>query len=251
MRWGMMAIITIGLLIAGAYGAMVAHGGDSKVEVNAYLIKGEEKTTEIAPGDNVKIAVEVKNVGDTPFALSGHAPVFAYANIYKYVGGELVKIDSAKYESKYVMWHVVNLDPGKSYTAYIDWTVPENASGIIYIEAWAGSAPKTNMTVNVAAPEAQGYSNEMLFVYTDSTVYFPGDVVHIIVVNHGDQIAMFGSGFEVVDDNGNVVTQKVWRHEVILHPGESVEYTWVVPDDMPSGWYYIYVEGDSAVIYIY
>ncbi len=252
MKWGIMAVITIGLIFAGVYGAMVAHGGDASVDVKVYLVKGNEKVSTISPGDNVKIAVEVENTGDTAFALSSHAPVFAYADIYKYNGGDLQKVESVKFESKYVMYHVVMLEPGKNYTAYIDWSVPENVSGILYIEAWAGSAPKSNVTVTVEGASTSTYSNEDVEVYTDSLVYFAGDVVHIEVVNHGNVAAMFGSGFTVEDDYGNVVAQKVWRHEVILHPGESVEYTWTVPDGLESGWYYIYAGGNNyAIIYIY
>ena len=250
-KWGIMAIMVIGLIFAGVYGAMMAHAEGAEVSTAVYVVKDKNNVTEVNPGDQVKIMVQVTNNGDEAFPLSNHAPVFAYANIYEYKLGELHKVQTVKFESKFVMWHVVTLEPGKTYTAYIDWTVPTNVSGTLYIEAWAGSAPKGTITINVVNPQV--YNNDYVMVYTDEIAYMPGDVVHITIVNLGSQPAMFGSGFEVVNENGEKVTQKVWRHEIVLQPGESVEYTWTVPSDVDSGWYYIYsmANGNYAMIYIY
>ncbi len=254
MKWGIIGILTIGIILMGVYGAMFVHGGEAQVSTSAYILKNNTKVDEITPGDAVRIAIAVKNTGDVPFALSGHSPVYAYANIYKETSSGLEKIQSVSFEPKYVMWHVVNIQPGKTYTAYIDWNVPENVSGILHIEAWAGSAPKTNFTIKVANTQANNvYDNSDVYVYTDALVYYPGNVVHIKIVNYGDSPAMFGSGFFVENDYGDKVTEKAWKNMIVLQPGESVEYTWTVPDNIDSGWYYVFsfANSDYETIYIY
>ena len=254
MKWGIIGILTIGLIVVGVYGAMLVHGGEAQVSTSAYILKNNTKVDEVTPGDAVKIAVEVKNTGDVTFALSGHSPVYAYANIYKESASGLEKIQSVSFEPKYVMWHVVNIQPGKTYTAYIDWNVPENVSGILNIEAWAGSAPKTNFTIKVSTTGSNAvYDNSNVYVYADSLVYYPSNVVHIKIVNYGDSPAMFGSGFVVENDYGDKVAVKAWKNMITLQPGESVEYTWTVPDNLDSGWYYIssFANSNYETIYIY
>jgi len=254
MKWKVVGIITVGIILLGVYGAMFAHGGEAKVSTQVYLFNGEEKVSTVKPGDSVKIAVKVTNDGAVPFGLSDHAPVYAYANIYMYEGSALKKVDNVKFEPKYVVWHVVNINPGKSYTAYIDWNVPDNVSGVLYIEAWAGNAPKSNTTVKVIGSQAySNYDNEYVSVFTDDNVYYPGNTVEITIVNMGTSPAMFGAGFAVYDGNGNEIYENKGNSMVLLQPGEEVDYSWTVPSNVEPGWYYIYsfANGDYATIYIY
>ncbi len=253
MKGSIIAITVIVLLFAGVYGAMMVHGGDAQVSTNVYILKNNEKVTTVMPGDSVKIAVEVKNVGGTAFTLSGHVPVFAYANIYQDTG-VLKKIESVKYTTKYVTWHAVYLNPGENYTAYIDWNVPENLSGKVVIQAWAGGAPKANTTIYVGNSQASTSSGSTdVEVITDDVMYYDGNVVQITIINYGNSIATFPGGFEVVDEDGNVVYTSVGTSYITLQPGDSVTYTWTIPDGISSGWYYIYsgANGNYAQIYIY
>ncbi len=253
MKGAIITMIIIGVIFAGVYGAIMVHGGEAKVSTTVYVLENNTKVQSITPGENVKIAVEVKNEGSTSFSLSGQVPVFAYANIYL-DNGELKKIEEVSYTSNHVVCHVVNLNPGEKYTAYIDWSVPENVSGVVYIEAWAGSAPKANTTVMTKSTQAAGsYGSSDVYVSTDSLIYYSGNTVYITITNYGDSDAMFQAGFEVVNDAGTVVYSTLGSGYVLLHGGDSVEYQWTVPSDLQSGIYYIYsgANGESAQIYIY
>ncbi len=254
MKWGIIGVIIVGLVVAGALGAMMSHADEADVQTNVSVLSDEKvPVDEITQGDTVYIEIQVVNNGSSAYPLSSHAPVFAYAKIYKLNLGGKQLVDTVKYESQYVMYHVVSLQPHSNYTTTLQWTVPTNVTGFVEIDAWAGSSPVGTTVVNVVGIQSsQDYDNEYVFMDTDSLVYNPGQTVHITLINEGSKQALFGAGFKVLNEDNNVVADKTQRNMVELNPGDSIEYTWTIPDNIDSGWYYIYnyANDDYAMIYI-
>ncbi len=254
MKWGIIATIMVGLVIAGVLGTMMSHADAADVQTNVSVLTDKKVPVEnVIQGDTVYIGIKVVNNGDSAYPLSSHAPVFAYAKIYKLNLGGKQLVDTVKFETKYVMYHVVNLQPHSNYTTALQWTVPSNVTGFVEIDAWAGSAPVGTTTVDVTGIQSSNdHNNEYVVMDTDALAYYPGQTVYITLTNYGDEQAIFGAGFKVMNDTGNVVTDKTQRHLVELQPGESIEYSWTIPSDMESGWYYIYnyANDDYTMIYI-
>ena len=252
MKWGIIGAILVGLIIGGAIGIGVTHGSNGDVKTTVSVMD-EKKTSlsEVYQGETVYIQIKVINNGNTAYPLSNHAPVFAYAKIYELdIDGKHL-VDSVKYETKFVMWHVVSLQPNSNYTTYLQWTVPSNVTGIVEIDAWAGSSPIGTTTVDAVSKEPSGYDNEFVFIETDDALYTAGDTVHITIINMGAQPALFGSGFEIVNDENKVIASKLWRHMIELQPGESVDYNWTIPNDIQEGWYYLYDFANDYYTLIY
>ncbi len=248
MRGKIIGAIIVGIVMAAALVALIGHASNDTVKTSVSIVdsKGTE-LTQVLQGEKVYIKIKVENDGDSAYPLSSHVPVFAYAKIYKIEYGNKVLVDTVKYESQFVAWQVVSLQPHSNYTTALEWTVPNNVTGTVEIDAWAGNSPVGTATIDVIK-----YDNEFVVIFTDDVVYTPGDTVTITITNYGMYPAHFGAGFQVISGDSRVVFDHTLRHMEVLEPGESITYTWTIPEDFESGWYYIfdYANDDYISIYI-
>ncbi len=249
MRWLMITAI-IGIMLIGALGTVGVHGTDSKVVTTVSVVSGNNTVTQVRQGETVSIEVTVKNQGTSNVGISSSAPAYAYANIYLINGGEKKFVEKVSYVPRVVMYHVISLAPGESYTAKISWTVPSNITGNVEVDAWAGTAPAGTVNINVVGAHSNAHQAKLV-VSTDAQGYNAGDTMYIYVENDGSNAVMLSEGFVVYDADGNVVANISWDANIYLVPGHTLVYTWDIPYDLPSGWYYVMPYGTNQYVEVY
>ncbi len=156
-----------------------------------------------------------------------------------------VESHTTDWDVEHTGYTTVTLNPGDTYSYIATYILPSDASGGWH--AFKGGAATTDWqliyditgTVGQLAPYLVQGNIVVVEVQTDKDSYSPGETVYITMVvdNQGSNPVLYaGVWFEIKDADENIYGGE-WRQQDLPLGQSSVEFQWVVPDDMEPGDY--------------